>query len=215
MIKASYPTNSLLLYYKFNNTINDDSGNGYNLTNLGTTSFSEDRRSISDRSILFSVSNVGGLRIPLTDLFGGKNNFSVGFWVKVGANGQTCRIIADSNSGGLAHMELLKTGSNYQIRAVFQVFANKTLTGSSFVINTWVHGAFTYDGVTMKLYINSILYTQSAATGAVTNYAVVPCIGSGYNGVAFYNQCKDVYLDNVFVYDRALTETEIKLLYSL
>ena len=74
--------------------------------------------------------------------------------------------------------------------------------------NTWMHVAATYDGATIKLYINGELNASSNQTFTIGTNSVGLGLGAEDSGTApFKGQ-----LDDARVYDHALTAAEIKTL---
>jgi hypothetical protein len=72
-------------------------------------------------------------------------------------------------------------------------------------VNTWTHVAETYDGATLKLYINGTLVGSRAVTGALDSSTSKLSIGG--NGV--WGEYFQGRLDELRVYSRALSATEI------
>jgi hypothetical protein len=143
----------------------------------------------------------------------GKNNFSIGYWINL-----------EQNKNYNTHMGTV-AGSDYNLGwnvlstvdgSLFFV-ADDTAgspwgiawdTGYNLTTNEWVHIVFTRDGDVFKLYINGSYY------GTTTNSLT---IGSGaYNlqiGSSGDERYVDGQIDDVRIYNRALTEDEIKFLY--
>jgi hypothetical protein len=75
-------------------------------------------------------------------------------------------------------------------------------TGSDYV---WSHLAATYDGTTVRLYVNGVQVSSEAASGAMTASTDPLRIGAGEGGDEWF----DGLIDNVRIYSRALTQAEI------
>ena len=84
-----------------------------------------------------------------------------------------------------------------------------TGSGSSLSLNTWYHIVLTYDGTheTSKLYINGDEYPVTIQTPS-TNHAVL-------NPFRISNTNFPGTIDEVMVFDRVLSEEEVKALYGL
>jgi RHS repeat-associated protein len=84
-------------------------------------------------------------------------------------------------------------------------FANGT---SALTANQWVHLAGTWDGSTAKLYIGGTLVKSQAMTGAIVTSTGMLRIG----GTAVFggNQFLDGLIDEVRIYNRALSQTEVQ-----
>jgi hypothetical protein len=79
--------------------------------------------------------------------------------------------------------------------------------GSSTVLslNTWTFLAATYDGATMKLYVNGALVASKAKSGTIKTTVDQLHIGGDWAGEMFTG-----LIDNVRVYNRALSATELQ-----
>lgn len=78
---------------------------------------------------------------------------------------------------------------------------------STTTVNTgaWFHGAATYDGSSVKIYVNGNLESTNARTGSITSGA--KNIGSSSGGGSEYF---DGTIGSVKIYNRPLTEAEVK-----
>jgi hypothetical protein len=72
-------------------------------------------------------------------------------------------------------------------------------------LNTWTFLAGTYDGSTLKLYVNGTLDASKAKRGAITTTADPLRLGGDWSGEMFTG-----ILDNVRVYNVALTQSQIQ-----
>ena len=72
--------------------------------------------------------------------------------------------------------------------------------------NTWSHLALTYDGSAVRLYVNGELVNTKTKTGAITTSTTPLAIGSD----SFYGQYYNGRLDEIRVYNTALTQTQIQ-----
>jgi len=85
-------------------------------------------------------------------------------------------------------------------------------SNSQIPLNEWTHVSITYDGSNIKWYINGILDKTYGATGSIT-------VASGTLGIGkeVYNnlgRILDGSIDEVRLYDRALSVDEVKQLYN-
>ncbi|MET0752067.1 MAG: LamG-like jellyroll fold domain-containing protein [Pyrinomonadaceae bacterium] len=72
--------------------------------------------------------------------------------------------------------------------------------------NVWQHIAATYDGAFMRIYVNGVEVGNKSQTGVIDNVAAPIIIGRN----AFNNQGFSGAIDEVSVYNRALTAAEIQ-----
>jgi len=77
-------------------------------------------------------------------------------------------------------------------------------------IRKWYHVVGTYDGTSMKLFINGELKAQTSQSYAVNNGGATAYIGSADPTQQFFNGT----IDEVRIYNYALTPDEIRLLYN-
>jgi hypothetical protein len=98
---------------------------------------------------------------------------------------------------------------NAKQKAATDVFttADKQLSGTTNTpLNTWTHLAATYDGATLRLYVNGVQKASKAVTGAIkTSTGNLRIGGNSIWGEWFAGQ-----IDEVRVYDKALTAAQIQ-----
>lgn len=78
---------------------------------------------------------------------------------------------------------------------------------SAIAANSWTHLAVTYDGAMVRLYVNGALVASQAQTGAMPSTTTPLRIG----GNAPYGEFFQGLIDDVRIYNRALTAAEIQL----
>jgi hypothetical protein len=84
--------------------------------------------------------------------------------------------------------------------------ADKSAVGTSTLpLNTWTHLAGTYDGTALRLYVNGALVATKAQTGSMTTTTGALRIGGDASNEFFTG-----LIDEVRVYNRALSQTEIQ-----
>jgi hypothetical protein len=81
-------------------------------------------------------------------------------------------------------------------------------TTPSTTLDTWYHIAGVYDGTEMKLYINGVMDNFAAVTGDIKTNDAPLRIGKQFYWATAYSYW-DGKIDEVKIYDRALTSTEI------
>ena len=77
---------------------------------------------------------------------------------------------------------------------------------SPLALNTWAHLATTYDGTTLRLYVDGVLAGSEAATGAIATSTGALRIG----GNAIWGEYFAGLIDEVRIYNRSLTQAEIQ-----
>ena len=78
---------------------------------------------------------------------------------------------------------------------------------SALPLNTWSHLAVTFDGATMRLYVNGVQVQSQAYAGAITTSSGRLRIG----GNQVWGEYFKGRVDEVRIYNRALSSTEIQL----
>ena len=114
---------------------------------------------------------------------------------------------------------LIKEGSNVDIYNLYarngqglpeaNVFvggSNRTAPGTALAPNVWTHLAGTFDGNTLRLFINGAQAASAAASGAVSTSTGALRIG----GNSLWGEYFQGRLDEIRVYNRALTQSEIQ-----
>jgi hypothetical protein len=105
--------------------------------------------------------------------------------------------------------------SNGATRLRFRLMTNgstTTLFGSGGVLTsgTWIHVAAVYDGAQMRLYQDGVEVGNTSKTGNIDQNAVAVWIGRNPDGKRPF----DGRIDEVYIYDQALTAAEIQVLAS-
>ena len=72
-------------------------------------------------------------------------------------------------------------------------------------MNTWAHLAATYDGATMRFYVNGVQVASRAQTGAIATSTNPLQIG----GDSIFGQYFAGRIDEVRIYNRALSASEV------
>ena len=84
---------------------------------------------------------------------------------------------------------------------------DRSAVGTSAVpLNTWTHLAATYDGATLRLYVNGVLAGSRGQTGNILTSSRALRIG----GNAVWGEYFKGVIDDVRIYNRALSATEIQ-----
>jgi len=83
---------------------------------------------------------------------------------------------------------------------------NRTAEGTSLPANAWSHVASTYDGVTLRLFVNGVQVASTAAAGSIPSSTGPLRIG----GNSLWGEFFKGRIDEVRVYNRALSQVEIQ-----
>src|SRR4029077_17273374 len=85
-------------------------------------------------------------------------------------------------------------------------FGSDLFGPSALTAHTWAHLAATYDGATMRLYVNGVQVARRAQTGPIATSTNPLQIG----GDSLYGQYFAGRIDEVRIYNRALSVAEIQ-----
>ena len=98
-----------------------------------------------------------------------------------------------------------RNGAGQLEATVFAGGANRWATGAVLPLSTWTHVAATYNGTTIRLYVNGVQVGTTAFTGVIgTSTGALRIGGNSLWGEFFQGQ-----IDEVRIYNRALTAAEL------
>ena len=223
------PTEGLVAYYPFNGNANDESGNGHHGTVNGAT-LTTDLNDYSDKAYAFSHDgasfgdNHQSIYIPFHSDFQSET-FTIGVWFKADSYGW------DGNSKIESTLISKRENSNDINQATYRIQLSSSFTRSEIGSNTgsdeipctidtnpinldaWYHAASTYDGVTLRQYINGVKTSELVCDlghNAVSTSGIMLGQTWQYNGYWYHLDGK---LDEFMVYNRALSELEMENYY--
>ncbi|SHH00907.1 Por secretion system C-terminal sorting domain-containing protein [Chryseobacterium oranimense] len=112
--------------------------------------------------------------------------------------------VSDSNSAFLRLGDANIANNKLQFVLSINNVQQKLTAATALNANTWYHVAATYDGSTMKIYINGVLDASKSQTGSVNS-------NGAFNVGYLYNTSRNFNgkVDEVRVWKRALSQTEI------
>lgn len=139
---------------------------------------------------------------------------TIGAWFNTTDKTLQQKIISKTESGSysLSLNENNVCGSSNYCFAVYAGGSYRTATSSLSIIanNQWMFGVGTYDGVTVKLYLNGQLAGSNSYTGTISHSSTPLCIGSeSTTGSCAGGNYFSGKIDEVRIYNRALTAAEI------
>jgi gliding motility-associated-like protein len=201
---AALPSNlqtGLVGYWPFCGNANDASGNGNNGTVNGAT-LTTDRFGNTNSAYSFD----GNDWISATRAH--QAVFTASVWVQ-STNGNCNKPILDANNGS---WELYSDCANGQLSFIMWNGGTYTYHPTNVVLgtNTWYHVVAVYASSQVKIYVNGSLITTQVTT-AVPAISGVLNMGASLSGASQYFTGK---LDDIGVWNRALTLAEIQQLYT-
>ena len=193
-------TQGLVGYWPFCGNANDDSGHGNNGTVDGAT-LTTDRFGNTNSAYNFDGINDN---IGLGNFFN-YTSFSISMWVKPGnQNGHA--VIIDNNHAS-SNNWVFQTISNFSNNGYNFINSNEVLLST----NNWNHVILSYSLGVVRVYLNGNLVTETPWS---LNYNNSPSLFLGYWQAANARFWKGD-MDDIGIWNRALTQEEITNLYNV
>ena len=213
------PIDGLVAYYPFNGNANDESGNGNNGT-VYLASLTTDRFTATNKA--YSFNGTGSkISIPDNSAFTSTNQITVSAWVNAtttwtyNAEWIVCKETGFSSGFALGIDQNNSIYGNGNYAAVFYTW---TSTGTFVVykafpsteLYSWKHIVGTYDGTTIKLFINGVEVSSKPLSGTILSSNNPINIGA-QNTRSDQNFIGKI--DDVRIYNKAISSSEINNLY--
>ncbi len=190
---------------------NDQSGQGNHGSPVGSTSYVAGRIS----SALLLSSSSSRLEVPDNNSLDMTGAITISAWIRPQSSG-TQYVISKKGKSSIDGYELSLSNKG----KVFVRF-NEDSSGNSYRVDsstkyptngqTWMHVVATYDGTTIKLYINGELQGSKNASFQIATNDLPLSIGSGQDGYRGMTGA----IDDVRIYSRALNDAEVAALAQL
>ena len=199
------PTTGLVGAWGFNEasgtTVADSSGNGNNGTITGATPNAAGRfggaLSFDGVNDIVTVADANSLDV--------RTSMTLSAWVRPTAGGGWRTVLLKEQPGQLVYALYSSTDNNRPSGHVF-TSGDMAVQGPAVLpANTWSHLAMTWDGLTMRIYVNGAQVSSGALTGTGALSASPLRIG----GNSVWGEWFAGLIDEVRVYNRALTPAEI------
>jgi hypothetical protein len=217
------PSNGLVGWWPFNGNSNDESGNAYNGTVNGAA-LTADRLGATNSAYSFN-GNSAFIQTP-TSAVNFPSGFTISVWAKVlGANTNTNCLFGcqeflvtkgdDQQSGRISIQYSQNTGASGKTFAGatdFSLTVN-SLIQYPFPQPNWHHVVYTFDNTNYKIYLDGVLMNTIASTTAIPNLASDIVFGKMPNNIT-YPYYFNGDLDDIGIWDRALTYCEVNNLYN-
>ncbi len=216
-IPSYVPSNGLVGWWPFNGNANDESGNGNDGTVNGAT-LTSDRNGVANNAYNLStlIDNLTMINVqPQLN----SNNLSISFWMKFPTqynqsslalvkngtpyiNGFDVAIDQNNSAYGV---------NNYKVFFIVGNGASVSFTSNQNELGVWSNIVSIYDGSNIKIYLNGILKATQSFNQSMNILDNNVLIGSWDNPTTPVVQTRQ--LDDIGIWNRALTEQEILVLY--
>jgi len=193
---------SLEAYYPFNGNAEDLTSNGRNFTIYGNTSLTSGRDNSSNSAYYFDGN---GDYLEYDTSIPSLSSYTITLWAKPDSTGTYEAMFASYNDASFGFQIDLDSSNNFHIRKASSSGGNITL--SSATLGSWTFIAFTYDGTDSKCYINS--ESPVSDQGGTTEFNLFR-MGRNRNGNTYFKGS----IDELRIYNRALSANEIQAIYS-
>lgn len=211
-VPSYVPTNGLVGWWPFNGNANDESGNGNNGTVNGAT-LTVDRFGVANKAYSFDGINDYIQSSNISSLNSSTNSLS--FWIFAPSYSVHHQIeFASLTFGTLGRAFAFNSTRLAVVPTTDCVNANTPglhyLSGQ-LGVNSWYHLVFISDGSVGKFYLNGIYLGQANMGSPICQNPLTLVLGRGTNGGGpMWYEGK---LDDIAIWNRALTECEIEDLY--
>jgi len=203
-------TDGMVAFYPFSGNANDESGNENNGTVHGAT-LANDRNGKPNSAYSFNGTN-NYIEVPDSPDLDITNQITICAWRYITTN-SLGRLVRKINTWGPPVGGYILSGAADYINSELQLDTHTgviiTRKESTYPLNTWGFVAMTFDGIKVTLYYNGeIIKTEDVAGHIVTNNMSL-LIGASERVEYFAGT-----IDEVRIYNRALSQEEIQKIYS-
>src|SRR6185503_13319193 len=205
-VSNSQTTGGLVAAYAFNEgagtTLTDISGNNNNGSIGGATWSTSGKFGnalvFDGTSTRVTVPNSASLQLT--------SGMTLEAWVFPTVTPTNWRSVVDKNVDGYYLMASTSSGNRPGVGGTWTGGNQNTIGPSVLAVNTWTHLAATFDGATVRLFVNGVQVATQAQTGALATKTGTLQIGGDSYGEYFAGR-----IDDVRIYNRALSPTEIQV----
>jgi hypothetical protein len=205
------PTNGLVGWWPFNGNANDESGTGNNGTVNGAT-LTIDRFSNANYAYSFNGTS-SSITFPQLFIFNQSGDASLSIWINKGTipNGQGTYLYSTLSTVDANRFNFYFNIQNSRIDLDYRnpVTLHQLNISNNFINNSWEHVIYTRIGNVYNLYINGQFVNSSTDASPNLPTAIGWVLGADPTSIFDFKG----NLDDIGIWNRALTQQEITALY--
>ena len=196
----------MVAWWKLNGSANDDAGS--NIGTITNATAVTGQNGAANGAYAFNGSNAA---IP-TKSFDVSGSITVSAWVKPSVGSQSSKIVAKHSGATNVQGTIADTTgyAQFEITAGGAYYSAYTTTAGQLPAGAWTLVTGVYDRTTAAVYVNGAYVTSVPAAGAIATNALPWTIGALPSNTGNFNGS----IDDARVYNRALTASEITMLYN-
>lgn len=212
----------LLACYPLNGSLNDNSGNARHGTPTSVT-YTTDRFSTASHSGLFNGASNSSSNITYTAFQASQYTYSV--WVNVASMPTSGNYYSAISIGNNSVDQAILLGNNSTLGHVgfgvavynsdLSLVTGLTYTGSLPTTNRWYHLVLVRSSSQVNFYVDGVLVSSASTAGKVPGYGTTAYGAFIGKRIGATTQNFTGKIDDVRIYDRALSSAEISQLYTL
>ncbi|MCK6543118.1 LamG domain-containing protein [bacterium] len=197
------PYSEAVAYYPFHGNTDDASANQHIGTSFGPLLTAGHNDSVNDAYHFDGTDDL--ITVPDDTAFHFLNGITITAWVY--AEEQKTQYILTKGGGLPSPYKLALSGTGDVIFSI----NNSEVRNTGYSLNQWMHIAGSYDGITMRLYVNGEEVGSLSAANALVIDTSPLFIGTrlGLSGDSFKGS-----IDEVALFDIGLTAAQLKLIYT-
>ena len=209
---SNVSTNNLVLYYPFNGSFTDYSGNNFPYNTVIAPTYIDGMDTTASGAASFiATTSVNITSTPLLEVGKDGADFSMVFWIKLIGGFDTAQHTIIQKSAGSFRSPYIWFSNDVN---VLKFGVTTTVNATQIVsvttpINSWVHIAFIKKDNTLYVYYDKVLKGSLVLNGTTTSNPLAAL----YFGTSPQYPGRNFALDNFMLYGRALTYYEISNFY--
>ena len=215
-VPSYVPTNGLVGYWPFNGNANDESGNGNNGSLQNGVLITDDR--LLNLNSAYDFDGIDDqIEVNHSTSISPNQYVSVNVWIYPRAYEDNKHCVSKGSHINYTYRSYGIQGPESNEKARFFV-SNGSVeegisTSSNLTLNQWHQITGVYDGASLKIYVNGLLDNQMNFSGSI-NQNTEPLLFGSHKYYAFADYWFNGKIDDIGIWNRALTQQEITDLYN-